>query len=278
MNLKESFRYQNFLGSLLSSAASSLTDVQHCLTTTKTHLRNKANEDAADVTEQVDIGEFHKNDDVLCFMLYLIDEREKLTTAIGRAKASIGFDLDAAVETNKFRQTVARNINMMLRYKVGKRMERGTDYKFNAEGNQAPYFYDIKGVTSENFRWSMRFRSMSTIPSTTQWPLSLRDNSLRIWTKGELHMAFSRKSSVADADVLAQKKNRLNAYVAQFDKAVSLITDAIDNLGVINRNINDTIQEIDDYQRDLAETKAGLTEARDKNDKVIANFQALLSV
>ena len=97
MNLKESFRYQNFLGSLLSSAASSLTDVQHCLTTTKTHLRNKANEDAADVTEQVDIGEFHKNDDVLCFMLYLIDEREKLTTAIGRAKASIVFDLDAAV-------------------------------------------------------------------------------------------------------------------------------------------------------------------------------------
>ena len=91
-------------------------------------------------------------------------------------------------------------------------------------------------------------------------------------------MAFSRKTTVADADVLAQKKNRLNAYVAQFDKAVSLITDTIDNLGVINRNINSTIQEIDDYQRDLAETKAGLTEARDKNDKVIANFQALLSV
>ena len=38
MNLKESFRYQNFLGSLLSSAASSLTDVQHCLTTTKTQI------------------------------------------------------------------------------------------------------------------------------------------------------------------------------------------------------------------------------------------------
>ena len=151
MNLKESFRYQNFLGSLLSSAASSLTDVQHCLTTTKTHLRNKANEDAEDVTEQVDIGEFHKNDDVLRFMLYLIDEREKLTTAIGRAKASIGFDLDAAVETNKFRQTVVRNINMMLRYKVSKRTERGTDYKFNAEGNQTPYYYDIEVVTSENF-------------------------------------------------------------------------------------------------------------------------------
>lgn len=92
-------------------------------------------------------------------------------------------------------------------------------------------------------------------------------------------MAFRTKTSTtSSADVLAQKKSRLDSYNAQFDKAVSLITDTIDNLGVISKNISDTIQEIDDYQRDLAETKAGLTEARDKNDKVIANFQALLSV
>ena len=91
-------------------------------------------------------------------------------------------------------------------------------------------------------------------------------------------MAFSRKSTVADADVLAQKKNRLNAYVAQFDKAVSLITDTIDNLGVINGNINSTIQEIDEYQQELAATRTGLAEAKERNDKVIANFQALLSV
>lgn len=91
-------------------------------------------------------------------------------------------------------------------------------------------------------------------------------------------MAFSRKTTVADADVLAQKKNRLNSYVAQFDKAVSLITDTIDNLGVINGNINSTIQEIDEYQQELAATRTGLAEAKERNDKVIANFQALLSV
>lgn len=91
-------------------------------------------------------------------------------------------------------------------------------------------------------------------------------------------MAFSRKTAVADADVLAQKRNRLNAYVAQFDKAVSLITDTIDNLGVINGNINSTIQEIDEYQQELAATRTGLAEAKERNDKVIANFQALLSI
>ena len=87
-------------------------------------------------------------------------------------------------------------------------------------------------------------------------------------------MAFMIKERT---DVLAQKKNRLNSYNAQFDKAVSLITDTIDNLGAISRNISDTIQEIDEYQHELAETRDGLTAAREKNDRVIANFQALLS-
>ena len=91
-------------------------------------------------------------------------------------------------------------------------------------------------------------------------------------------MAFSRKTTVADADVLAQKRNQLNSYVAQFDKAVSLITDTIDNLGFINGNINSTIQEIDEYQQELAATRTGLAEAKERNDKVIANFQALLNV
>ena len=92
-------------------------------------------------------------------------------------------------------------------------------------------------------------------------------------------MAFRTKTSTtSSADVLAQKKSRLDSYNAQFDKAVSLITDTIDNLGVISNNISDTIQEIDDYQRELAETKDGLTVAREKNERVIANFQALLNV
>lgn len=88
-------------------------------------------------------------------------------------------------------------------------------------------------------------------------------------------MAFRIKT---DTDVLAQKKSRLESYNAQFDKAVSLITGTIANLGVISKNIADTIQEIDDYQQELAETKDGLIVAREKNDQVIANFQALLNV
>lgn len=151
MNLKESFRYQNYLDGLMSSAGSSITNLEHCLSVTKTHFRSKANSEAEDVTEVVDYGEFYANDDVLKLMLFLIGEREKLTSAIDRAKAGIGFDIDAAIETNKFRQCVAGRIKMMLHYMASKKTERGSDYAFNVDRNQMQYYYDIEVVSTEAF-------------------------------------------------------------------------------------------------------------------------------
>lgn len=151
MNLKESFRYQNFLDMMMRHASASIQQRDHCLKVTKTHLRNKANPDASDVIETVEGEVFFANDDVVAFMTWLVKEREKLTTAIGAAKASIGFDIDAAIETNKFRQTVNSSIKSMLRYAPTKRVEQGRDYKFNVEGNQTPYIYEIEVVSEEAY-------------------------------------------------------------------------------------------------------------------------------
>lgn len=151
MNLKESFRYQNFLDMMMRAASASIQQRDHCLKVTKTHLRSKANPDASDVTETVEGEVFFANDDVVAFMAWLVQEREKLTTAIGAAKASIGFDIDAAIETNKFRQTVNSSIKSMLRYTPTKRVEQGRDYKFNVEGNQTPYIYEIEVVSEEAY-------------------------------------------------------------------------------------------------------------------------------
>lgn len=101
--------------------------------------------------EKVDYGEFYKNDDVLDFILCLVEEKEQLTTAIGQAKASVGFDIDAAVATNKFRQTAVGRIKGELRYIPSKRIERGTDYKFNVEGNQTQYYYDVEVIVEDAF-------------------------------------------------------------------------------------------------------------------------------
>ena len=206
MNLKESFRYQNFLESMMSSAGESITNREHSLSVTKKHLRSKANNDAADMDETVDFGEFHKNDDVLSFMLFLINEREKLTTAIGKAKATIGFDLDAAVETNKFRQTLAYRTKMMLRHTSAKRMERGTDYKFNAEGNQNQYFYDIEVEYTEAFDREAAKRLVKVI-STEADKTSAAIDSAMINTQVEYTAPFNVNDSFDDVmeEFLAMK-------------------------------------------------------------------------
>ncbi len=91
-------------------------------------------------------------------------------------------------------------------------------------------------------------------------------------------MAFKKQAVQQAPDILAQKKNRLDQYNAQFDRAVSLVTSTIDELGRISQNISETMGEIDAYEKELAATKSGLAEAKAKNDKVISNFKSLLAV
>ena len=77
-------------------------------------------------------------------------------------------------------------------------------------------------------------------------------------------------------DILGEKRRDLNDYMAQFDGAVSMITSTVENLHNINRAIGDKIGEIEAYQSELEETKAGLLRARDKNTGVIANLRSLI--
>lgn len=152
MNLKESFRYQSFIDNLMSSAAYSIQAREHSLKTVKTHNRNAANPEAENITEDVVCPDiFYPNDEVIDFMKFLVIEKERLSTAIGNAKKSIDFDLDAAIETNKQRQRMASAIKAMLRYTPSNKTETGKDYKFNAEGNQTAYFYNVDVSTTEAF-------------------------------------------------------------------------------------------------------------------------------
>lgn len=144
MNLKESFRYQNFLDRLFEKAFESLIETDHCIKETLIHHMNAVNSDAEDKTEVVEVPEFPENNKVLHFMLDLIDEKQKLTDAIGIAKRDIPLDIESAVAANKYRQTLNKAIKIMLNNKAGKSVRRGSAYKFNLEGNQTPYYYEIE--------------------------------------------------------------------------------------------------------------------------------------
>lgn len=198
MNLKESFRYQNFLDSMFRYASNSVTTRDHCLTVTKTHLRNKSNPDVEDMVESVEVEQFYKNDDVLAFMQLLVDEKTLLTQKICEAKASIsGLNLDAAIESNKFRQGLSDTIRSMMRHTSRKTMEQGRDYKFNVEGNQVNYYYDIEVESVEAYdkaRAKELMRSMITEADT----ISTSIDAALINTKVDYEPKFDVNDSFED--------------------------------------------------------------------------------
>lgn len=79
-------------------------------------------------------------------------------------------------------------------------------------------------------------------------------------------------------DVLQQKQKKLVDCKTQFDAATSVVTSAVKNINTINAEIQTTIQEIEEYQSQLDETKAGLKDTQKKNERIIKNFNALLDV
>ena len=78
-------------------------------------------------------------------------------------------------------------------------------------------------------------------------------------------------------DVLKQKQYELNTYVTKATAAISLVTDTMVALGEINEHIDAKIREIDEYEAGLEATKTGLVDAKSKNERIIRNFNALLT-
>ena len=68
MNLKEAFRYQNFLSSLLHTAGYEIVKKEHCLKTTNRHLIKEANPELENKEEVVKTEDFIPNDVVIRFM------------------------------------------------------------------------------------------------------------------------------------------------------------------------------------------------------------------
>lgn len=152
MNLKEAFRYQNFLDRIFGVACVSIEKRDHCLTQTRNHLYNKVNPDMENVKEEVKTEEdFFANDDVIQAMLFLIEEKEKLSIAINKAKESIDMDIDAAVSVNKYRQLLNKSVAFMMRLNPCTRIETGIAQKFNSTGDPVDYKYDVEVTSVEAY-------------------------------------------------------------------------------------------------------------------------------
>lgn len=155
MNLKEAFRFQNKLESLIMNTENILDD-EDCVTLTKrTYLYKKANPDAENETMTIipDTEYYRQLNEMIEFAVYLLDQREKLSEAINKAKRGLPLDLDGEVSLNRYRQRLSESFRRMARIKSREVTETngGVGYRFNNEGNQVAYKCDVKRVTTINF-------------------------------------------------------------------------------------------------------------------------------
>ena len=152
MNLKEGFRYQNFLNTLMSDAKDYLYYDEHLFKTTKAHKRKESNPEAEDSTETVDADNPFDVNKVIDFMAVLITEKEGLTAAINKAKASAEQDIDALTEGNKFRNSFCSELKHLLKKKGKTTTHNERGYMLNNEKNQVPYYYEVEETKEELFK------------------------------------------------------------------------------------------------------------------------------
>ena len=153
MILKEAFRYQNYLSSLFVQATSYLSREDFITTTTQKHNRTMVNPDAQneDIVVPKVFNISYKPNDLIDFVVKLIDEKQKLSNAITEAKKSLDIDVDAAMSMNKTKQDFISVLRRMASIKPNETDKEGTSYKFNNDGDQVSYRYPVKEVKTIDY-------------------------------------------------------------------------------------------------------------------------------
>lgn len=156
MNLKEAFRFHKKLQSLMDSAANILEDKRNITQTKNTYMRSRVVADAEDEVTFEDVPDPEYADKIMNvaeFLIYLLDEKEKLSKAVMETKKSLPIDMDSEVSLNSHRQVIANHFRRMADTRSYENIfyNGGIGYRFNAEGNQVSYKCPVKKVVTINF-------------------------------------------------------------------------------------------------------------------------------
>lgn len=155
MNLKEAFRCQNKLQSLMYDAEEILRNRANITKVTSTNLRHKMMPEMTDETV-VEIPESEYSGritDVALFLVFLLEEKTALAAAIRKSNDQLDIDMDSETGLNSARQRIAGIFRTMNSLRASEQTiaNGGTGYRFNADGNQVTYRCDVRRVTSINF-------------------------------------------------------------------------------------------------------------------------------
>lgn len=204
MNLKEAFRFQNKLQSMMDEAQSILGSTANITKVQNTYLRKKVMPEAEnETTIDAPATEYSEQITLVAeFLLHLLSEREKLSVAIFHAKAGLDLPagLDGEVSLNSKRQEVAGLFRRMAGLRSSEVLipNGGTGYRFNNEGNQVSYRCDVKRVTTINFDRN-KIRKLCGDLSKKSDEVSAALDSVLVNTQVEYTVPFDVNDTFAEA-------------------------------------------------------------------------------
>ncbi|MFR1110794.1 MAG: hypothetical protein ACLSDO_06655 [Anaerotruncus colihominis] len=198
MNMKDAFRFQNRIKSLMCEATSILQDRRNIVKVKTTHLRSQVLADTQDaVVEEAAPSEYagHANE-VTALLMFLMDEREKLSQAIHAAKSNLVLDMDSEVGLNRQRQELAEVFRRMAALRNSERTIAGggSGFRFNGEGNQVSYRCDATQVTTIDFDRN-KIRGMAAALSKKADEISVSLDRCLVNTEVTYEMPFDMNDS-----------------------------------------------------------------------------------
>ena len=204
MNLKEAFRFQNRLQSMMGEAQCILGREQNITKVQNTYLRKKVMAEAEDETT-MDAPSTEYSDQITSmaeFLLFLLSQRENLSAAIYKAKADVDLasGLDGEVGLNSNRQEIAGLFRRMAGLRSSEVLisNGGSGYRFNNQGNQVSYRCDVKRVTTINFDRN-KIRSMCVDLSKKADDVSAALDAALVNTQVEYEVPFDVNDTFAEA-------------------------------------------------------------------------------
>lgn len=152
MILKDAYRYQKCLSTMIGQAETLLLNNSFVTSTTQKHNRKKANSEAEDEILEVDkpITDFTAMD-VINFIADAIKEKQKISDAIVAAKRNTEIDIDSSISLNKIKQEYIGYLRRLAAMDSSERKTYGTDYKFDVDGKQTSYRYEVIETTTIDF-------------------------------------------------------------------------------------------------------------------------------
>lgn len=153
ITLKKSFELQNYIKDLFNQTLSILGSNDATTVTVENHFRNAVYSKASD--EKIKKPKAREYDftinELIDFDLFLQNEFEQLTSAINIAKTQSNKDFDGLISVNSRKRQLLTIFERLSNIKSTEKKLIGRAPKFNEEGNQVYYDYNIESVTTIDF-------------------------------------------------------------------------------------------------------------------------------